>query len=82
MLKTLIVVNAGHSQQVGTAGSKHQGYTSKMERISAHQLYYVMVTLVCKTHSDVTLIEFRKHSQKSLKMVQIQCKPTLKEPVF
>ena len=28
-VKTLIVVNAARSQQVGTAGSRHQGYTNK-----------------------------------------------------
>ena len=28
-VKTLIVVNAAHSQQVGTAGSRRQGYTNK-----------------------------------------------------
>ena len=41
-----------------------------------------MVTLVCTTHSSVTLREFQKHSRKSLKMVKIWCKPTLKGPVF
>ena len=44
-----LVVNAAHSQQVGTAGSKRQGYTNYMECISAYGLYYVMVTLVRKT---------------------------------
>ena len=38
-----------------------------MEPINAHRLYYVIVKLVCKTHSGVTWREFRKHSQKSLK---------------
>ena len=41
-----------------------------------------MVTLVYTTHSSVTLREFQEHSQKSLKMVKIRCKPTLKGPVF
>ena len=34
------------------------GLHKQMERISAHRLYYVMVTLVCQTHSSVTLHEF------------------------
>ena len=46
------------------------GLNKQMERISAHRLYYVIVKLVCKTHSGVTRREFRKHSQKSLKMVK------------
>ena len=46
------------------------GLNKQMERISAHRLYYVIVKLVCKTHSGVTWREFRKHSQKSLKMVK------------
>ena len=58
------------------------GLHKQMEHISAHRLYYVMVTLVCKTHSGVTLREFRKHSQKSLKMVKIRCKPTLNGQIF
>ena len=44
-----------------------------------------MVTLVCKTHkthSSVTLREFRKHSQKSLKIVKTWCKPTLNRAVI
>ena len=53
-----------------------------MERISAHRLYYVIVKLVCKTHSGVTWREFRKHSQKSLNMVKIRCKLTLKKANF
>ena len=31
------------------------GLNKQMGRISAHRLYYVMVTLVCKTHSHVTM---------------------------
>ena len=46
------------------------GLYKQMEHISAHRLYYVIVKLVCKTHSGVTWREFRKHSQKSLKMVK------------
>ena len=46
------------------------GLYKQMERISAHRLYYVIVKLVCKTHSGVTGRKFRKHSQKSLKMVK------------
>ena len=41
-----------------------------------------MVTLVCKTHSSVTLCEFRKHSQKSLKIVKMRCKPTINGQIF
>ena len=58
------------------------GLNKQMERISAHRLYYVIVKLVCKTHSGVTWREFRKHSQKSLKTVKIRCKPTLKGPLL
>ena len=46
------------------------GFNKQMERISAHRLYYVIVKLVCKTHSGVTGCKFQKHSQKSLKMVK------------
>ena len=46
------------------------GLCKQMEHISAHQLYYVIVKLVCKTHSGVTWCKVRKHSQKSLKMVK------------
>ena len=46
------------------------GLYKQMECISAHRLYYVIVKLVCKTHSGVTWREFRKHSQKSLTMVK------------
>ena len=46
------------------------GLNKQIERISAHRLYYVIVKLVCKNHSGVTWREFRKHSQKSLKMVK------------
>ena len=41
-----------------------------------------MVTLVCKTHSGVTLREFRKHSQKLLKIVKMRCKPTINRQIF
>ena len=58
------------------------GLHKQMKRISAHRLYYVIVKLVCKTHSDVTWCEFRKHSQKSLKTVKIRCKPTQKWPLL
>ena len=46
------------------------GLHKQMEHISAHRLYYVMVMLVCKTYSGVKWRKFRKHSQKSLKMVK------------
>ena len=46
------------------------GLYKQMECISAHRLYYVIVKLVCKIYSGVTWHEFRKHSQKSLKMVK------------
>ena len=78
----LVVVNVAHSQQVGIAGSKHPGLNKQMECISAHRLYYVIVKLVCKTHRGVTWREFRKRSQKSLKMVKIRCTPTLKGPIL
>ena len=42
------------------------GLNKQMKRINAHRLYYVIVKLVCKTHSGVTWREFLKHSQKSL----------------
>ena len=64
----LVVVNVAHSQQVGIAGSKRQGKTNKWNA-SVH-IDCVIVKLVCKTHSGVTWREFRKHSQKSLKMVK------------
>ena len=58
------------------------GLNKQMERISAHRLYYVIVKLVCKTHRGVTWREFQKHSQKSLKMVKIPCKLTVKGANF
>ena len=78
----LILVKVAHCQQVGTAGSKRQGYTNKWNASVHIELYYVMVKIVCKTHSSVTLREFRKHSQKSLKIVKILCKHTLKKGQF
>ena len=36
------------------------GLNKQMERISAHRLYYVIVKLVCKTHSGVIWHKFLK----------------------
>ena len=36
------------------------GLYRQMKRISAHGLYYVMITLVCKTHSRVTMTRISK----------------------
>ena len=63
MLKTSIVVNAAHSQQDGDSWIQASGLHKQTERISAHWLYYVIVTLVCKTHSSVILREFRTLSE-------------------
>ena len=77
-----IVVNVAHCQQVLDSWIQASGLNKQMECISAHRLYYVIVKLVCKTHSGVTWREFRKHSQKSLNMVKIRCKLTLKRPIL